>query len=232
MLLDTCEIGSSGLAKLVSGEIAIFVRIEFWEALGRDAATLGAGRDLDEDEAVDLVVAAKATEAEARGASLLGRAEQPHFVLRSKLVERGYPTASVDLALERLEREGFLSDRRYGEAWLRGRIGRAIRAASSASPGAARAEGPASLLISLRARSLSEPDARAALAAVLDSETRSALLVATIARLSGLKRGAPRAKADEDFDARGRGGLEKDRLVGALRELGWKGEEIREALEE
>ncbi|HUX40689.1 MAG TPA: RecX family transcriptional regulator [Rectinemataceae bacterium] len=225
MLLDKVESGASGLVKISAGETAIFVRLEFWVELGREWNRLFAGAELDEEEAVDLVVAAKATEAEARGASLLGRAEQPRFILRSKLIERGYPGSSVELALERLEREGFLSDRRYAEAWLRARIERAIRASRSSSPGSSRAEGPSSLLVSLRARSVGEADAKAALSAVLDAETRQGLLEAAIARLSTHK-----ARPGAEDDGGERIGRARDGLVGDLRELGWKGEEIREAL--
>ena len=230
MLLDSVQVGASGLAKIAAGDIAIFVRLAFWESLGRDSQRIRHGAELDEEEAIDLVVAAKATEAEARGAALLGRAEQPRFVLRSKLLERGYPGASVDLALERLEKEGFLSDRRYAETWLRARVDRAIRSARSPSPGSARAEGPSSLLVSLRARSLSETDAKAALVAVLDEETRPALLAAAIARLSADDRPAGEEADPKPGRSTGSRGGAGD-LVGALRELGWKGEEIREALE-
>jgi regulatory protein len=229
MSLDKVESGSSGLVKISAGETTIFVRLEFWVELGREGNRLFAGAELDEEEAVDLVVAAKATEAEARGASLLGRAEQPRFILRSKLIERGYPGPSVELALDRLEREGFLSDRRYAEAWLRSRIERAIRAGRSSSPGSSRAEGPSSLILSLRARSVGEADAKAALSAVLDAETRRGLLEATIARLSAHKE-RPGGKSMAEDDGGERAGRARDGLVGDLRELGWKGEEIREAL--
>ena len=229
MLLDKVESGASGLVKISAGETAIFVRLEFWVELGREGNRLFAGAELDEEEAVDLVVAAKATEAEARGASLLGRAEQPRFILRSKLIERGYPGSSVELALDRLEREGFLSDRRYAEAWLRSRVERAIRASRSSSPGSSRAEGPSSLLMSLRARSVGEADAKAALSAVLDTETRRGLLVAAIARLSAHK-DEPGGTAGAEDEGGGKNGRTRDSLVGELRELGWKGEEIREAL--
>lgn len=213
MLLESLEIGSSGLAKLRAGELSLFLRPAFWIALGREEERLAPGIELGEEEALDLLLAAQATEAEARGAALLGRAEQPRFLLRSKLLERGYPGRAVELALDRLEEEGFLSDRRYAEAWLRSRVARAIR------PGAAsRAEGPSSLLLSLRARSLAEGEAKAALAAVLDPETRAALLAASLRRLAS----SPRAA----------GGAGRGELAAALRELGWKGEELREALDD
>jgi len=218
MRLDSVETGASGLTKIVSGEIAIFVRNEFWARLGRLTSRLLSGVELDEDESIDLVVAAKATEAEARGASLLGRAEQPRFLLRAKLVDRGYPAMAVDLALDRLEAEGFLSDRRYAEAWVRSRVERAVRAGNSSRSGTARAEGPSSLFLSLRARSVSETEAKAAIASVLDDETRRTLLAAAIARIS--------AQTIGGHGGRGEG----DSLFGALRELGWKGEDIREAL--
>lgn len=218
MLIEKLDVGASGLAKLVAEGTTLFVRLEFWEALGHDEGRLACGVELGEEELVDLVLAAKATEAEARGASLLGRAEQPRFLLRSKLVERGYPTQAVEVALDRLEAEGFLSDRRYAETWLRARVDHAIRAGESSATRGGKAEGPGSLLLSLRARSVSESDAKAALAEVLDLETRAALLGAAISTLS--RRG-------ERSGPQGRW----DGLRDALRELGWKGEELREALD-
>ena len=200
MLLEGVEIGASGIAKIAAGGLSFFVRLDFWESLEHEPARIAAGSDLDDEEAIDLVLSAKATEAEARGASLLARQEQPRFLLRAKLIDRGYPDRAVALALDRLESEGFLSDRRYALVWLRSRIGKALRGRGG------RAEGPSTLLGSLRARSLSEEDAKAALAAVLDTETRRSLLAAAAGRL----------------------GIEGESAFHELRGLGFTGEEIRE----
>ena len=203
-----------GIAKIAAEGLSFFVRLSFWEDLGHEVSRLSQGAELDEGEGEQLVLAAKATEAEARGASLLGRAEQPRFLLRAKLIDRGYPPAAAEMALDRLEREGLLSDRRYAEAWLRSRVERAVRAGRGGGASATRAEGPSSLLLSLRARSVSEKVGKEALTAVLDEELRHDLLVSSIAILL-------------------RGGLrEGDELRSRLRELGWKGEELREALSE
>ncbi|MEI6386693.1 MAG: regulatory protein RecX [Spirochaetota bacterium] len=210
MVIDKSEIGISGIAKLVAGEQSFFVRVEFWELLGHEASILAPGSTLSEEEGSQLLVAAQATEAEARGASLLGRAEQTRFLLRAKLLERGYPDRSITLALDRLEAEGFLSDRRYAEAWLRARIGKSLKGS--------RAEGPSSLQVSLRARSVPEKTSREAIASVLDEVTRATLLRKAIATLS-----IPTKKAAE---APGREALRHE-----LYSLGWKGEEVREALE-
>jgi regulatory protein len=217
MLLESVETGASGIAKIAAGGLSLFVRVEFWEALGREAGRLVAGAEIDGEEEGDLVLAAKATEAEARGASLLARAEQPRFLLRGKLIERGYPERAVALALERLESEGFLSDRRYAEAWLRSRVDRSIHGRGG------RPEGPSSLLLSLRARSVPEEVAKAALAAVLDVERRPALLEAALRRVETLLAESPSAKTYRR--------PEGDELRGELRSLGWGGEEIRDMME-
>ncbi len=211
MVIDKSEIGVSGIAKIVAGEQAFFVRVGFWELLGHEASRLAAGSTLDEAEDSSLVVAAQATEAEARGASLLGRSEQPRFLLRAKLLERGYPDRSISLALDRLEAEGFLSDRRYAEAWLRARIGKSARGS--------RAEGPSTLLLSLRTRSVAEKTAREALASVLGDEERARLLRQAISKLR-----VPGKMGSEDRD--------RESLRRELSSLGWKGEEVREALED
>ncbi|HUX38328.1 MAG TPA: hypothetical protein VMV44_10545 [Rectinemataceae bacterium] len=218
MVIEKVEKGRSGIAKLVGEGHSLFVRLVFWEALGRDEGRLGQGVELDEDESVDLAIAAQATEAEARGASLLGRAEQPRYLLRIKLLEKGYADRATALALGRLEEEGLLSDRRYAAAWLRARVDRMLRSAQGGPrPGGPRAEGPSSLLVSLRSRGVDESTAKAALAEVLDSDTRKSLLDATISLISA---------------AAGKGRRsESEGLRAELRGLGWKGEEIREAIE-
>jgi len=213
MVIEKAEIGASGIAKLEAEGTSFFVRLEFWEFLGREAEELRPGSTLGEEALVDLVLAAKATEAEARGASLLGRAEQPRFLLHGKLLERGYPDRAVVLALDRLEREGYLSDARYAEAWLRARIGKALRSAV----GGGRAEGPSSLLLSLRARSIGERVAKAALTAVLEPGLRAELLASALGKLRASSREGPPSR---------------DELRRSLRELGWSGEEIRDHLED
>jgi regulatory protein len=194
--------------KLEAEGLSLFVRLEFWLALDRESARLAKGADLDEEEVIDLVIAAKATEAEARGASLLSRAEQPRYLLRAKLVERGFPDRAVALALDRLEAEGLLDDRRYAEAWLRSRVGKAVRSAAGRG---GRAEGPSSLILSIKTRGVADADAKAALAEVLDADTRPSLLEAAIGTLR-------------------REGLAGEGLRQELRSLGWGGDELRESL--
>ena len=218
MVIEKVEKGRSGIAKLVGEGHSLFVRLVFWERLGREEGRLEEGLELDEEESLDLAIAAQATEAEARGASLLGRAEQPRYLLRVKLIEKGYADRALALALDRLEEEGLLSDRRYAEAWLRSRVDRLIRSAQAGPrPGGPRVEGPSTLLISLRSRGVDESTAKLALAGVLDEDTRRSLLEASVALVSA---GTARSQ-----------GREGESLRAELRSLGWKGEEIREAIE-
>ena len=55
---------------------------------------------------------------------LLARREHGTAELRSKLLARGHDPAEVDPALEALSREGLLSDERFVEAFVHGRIER------------------------------------------------------------------------------------------------------------
>lgn len=205
MLLESIERGTSGIAKIASGGSFFFVRPAYYEALGRSFASLQGGARLGDEEAADLRLASRATEAESRAAALLARAEQSSRGLRAKLLERGFPARAVSLALERLGREGLLSDERYAEAWSRSRLSRA-------------AEGPATILAGLRARGIDEDTAKRAIASVLGPEERRAAL----------------ARAARHAATRGKGGGEegRDELRRELRRLGFRAEEVREYLED
>ena len=63
---------------------------------------------------------------ELRDAALrsLARREHSAHELRQKLVRRGGPEVEVDALIAALEEENLLSDRRFAEAFCRGRVGR------------------------------------------------------------------------------------------------------------
>ncbi|MCG5514441.1 regulatory protein RecX [Ectothiorhodospira shaposhnikovii] len=54
---------------------------------------------------------------------LLARREHSRGELRSKLTERGLEQAAVEVALDRLESRGLLSDARFTESFVRHRVG-------------------------------------------------------------------------------------------------------------
>ena len=55
----------------------------------------------------------------ALGLDLLGRTETPAFGLRRKLIQRKVPVSAVDHAIDALQAEGSLDDRRFADSWLR-----------------------------------------------------------------------------------------------------------------
>jgi regulatory protein len=88
--------------------------------------------------------------AKEKALDLLNRSEQCRFLLHRKLAAKGYGEAGIDEALDELESEGLLDDRRYAFAWTRSRS-------------ISRHEGRSKLLAELRARGIAHPTARAAL---------------------------------------------------------------------
>lgn len=66
--------------------------------------------------------AAEADAAYAQGLRLLARREHSRRELARKLIDRDHPEAAVTAALERLETEGALSDRRFAEEYARSRF--------------------------------------------------------------------------------------------------------------
>jgi regulatory protein len=187
--------GASGTAIVAVGGSSFILRISQAQDLGLDPAALAPGAELDEASLGILALAAEAYEAEKRALALLARAEQSAFMLGCKLEARGLSKKAVRIALERLQAEGLLSDRRFAEAYAAARLSR-------------RAEGPSSLLSSLRGRGVDADTAKAAIAAILGPEPRRAAL----------------AKAAEKELRRSGGDREAARR--RLRALGFKSEEI------
>lgn len=161
------------------------------------------GTELDEDGLAALTLAASATQAKLQAASLIARAEQSRYLLGVKLEKKGLSPKAVRLALDRLEEEGLLSDRRFAEAWLRSHLGQGGRGLP-----------PLKLFSGLRARGIAEDVAKSALRAVLGPEERKTALTAAIAR--------ERRKDEPD----------RAELRGRLRRLGFSPEEIRVYFEE
>jgi regulatory protein len=189
------RVGASGTAIVAAGGSSYIYRPEQAEELGLLPDSIRPGAELEEPESDILALAAEAYEAEKRALSLLARAEQTAFMLAAKLESRGLSKKAARMALERLEAEGLLSDRRFAEAYAASRLSR-------------RAEGPASLLSSLRGRGVDAETAKSAIASLLSPEQRQAAL----------------AKAAEKELRRSGGDREAARR--RLRALGFKSEEI------
>ena len=107
---------------------------------------------LKNEEAKRLLLAARAFEAEREARRYLFRAEHTRFMLERKLIQKGFSAKEAAPALDFLEREKILDDRRFALAWLNTRVG-------------LHPEGRAALAAALFERGVSREDADAAIAA-------------------------------------------------------------------
>lgn len=192
--------GASGAAIVAAGGSSFIYRPSQAEELGLVAASVFPGAELDETAAGLLALAAEAYQAEKRGLALLARAEQSAAMLRLKLEAKDFSRQAARIAAERLVGEGLLSDRRFAEAYARSRLAR-------------RAEGPASLLASLRNKGVDGEIAKEAIASVLGPDER----------LSAIAKAAEKELRRSDGD--------RDAARRRLRFLGFKSDEITEYFE-
>jgi regulatory protein len=190
--------GASGVTKVAVGGSSFIFQAAILAGLGLDPAGLRPGTELDEAGVEALGLAAAVRDAEKKALALLARAEQSRLLLSAKLEQRGCPARAARLAMDRLEAEGLLDDRRFAEAWLRSRSGN-------------QALSPAKLMAGLRARGIAESTAKAAFAEVFGDDERIKLL----------KRAAERelAAADGDREAAGRALRKLGFKPGEIREL-------------
>ena len=104
------------------------------------------------EEAQSLARAARAFEAERVAKRYLFRAEHTRFMLERKLIKKGFSAKEAESALDFLESEKTLDDRRFALAWLNTRA-------------ALHPEGRATLIAALFERGVSREDAYEAIAA-------------------------------------------------------------------
>lgn len=135
-----------------------------------------------------------------RALDLLARREHGRAELQRKLAARGFDAADVNAVVETLEAEGWLSEARYAESYVRARAARGI--------------GPVRLAAELSSRGVDETQIRAALdQADVDWEAS--------ARAARAKRFGPVVPADRK---------EYARQCRFLQRRGFSAEQIRDAL--
>lgn len=88
---------------------------------------------------------------------LLSRAEQSRQGLSQKLLRKGYSKSIIERVLDRFEDQGYLSDRRFAEAWVRSRLKK-------------HPEGTAALLSGLRKRGVDGKTAESVVTALVTEE--------------------------------------------------------------
>ncbi len=162
MRVTDVRTGASGATTIVAdGGSSFIVDLDLLREFGLDPKSIVAGVELTEEAEAALHSAAEVRKAEARGLALLARSEQSSFMLKTKLLSRGFSESAVCLALERLATAGYLDDERFARSYLRSRLSRRRGR-----------EGPASLEAALRRHGIDSALAASSIAAVLDTEER------------------------------------------------------------
>ena len=107
-------------------------------------------------------ILARTNRIRARGQALalLARTEHSRFLLSRKLLQRGHEPQVIDAVLDELEAAGSLSDERFAEGWVRGRL-------------RSHPEGRSHLLAGLRTRGVDGALAESAIDRVLREGERS-----------------------------------------------------------
>lgn len=80
------------------------------------------GAEFEGEKLVNIMHASLVYSVEAAAMSYLARAEQSRFGLTQKLLKKGMDKNDIALALDYLESEHLLDDRRFAGAWLRNRF--------------------------------------------------------------------------------------------------------------
>lgn len=114
------ETSYMGMFKVVPAEgSAFFIRKEYLQSVDFDSIVPGAEfLEANESEILD---AGLTCVVELKAVDYLARAEQSHFGLKRKLIEKKYDVNYIEPALCFLESKNYLSDERFARAWLNGR---------------------------------------------------------------------------------------------------------------
>ena len=119
-VLNDLECVSKDCVKcLFDTEVSFFVRLSYLEQYNVDDAAPGV--ELSEEEFADFVQAGSAFAAEKCAVGYLASREHSRNQLRLKMLKKAHSEEASNKALDFLEREGWLSDRRFAEEWLRSR---------------------------------------------------------------------------------------------------------------
>lgn len=150
------------------------------------------GEELSDTAEESLLRARACFDAERKAASLIARREHSRSELELKLRARGFARDAARQALDFLESEGLVDDRRFAEAYARYRAARR------------RTEGPALIELALRAKGVDRRTAAEAAALAMPAEEERAAIGRLLARdgggkgereLSALLRGAGFSRA-------------------------------------
>ena len=109
-----------GMYKITPGEgPAFFARQEYVPGVVLDELVAGSEVSPEHDDV--LLDAGLAAAVELKTVTYLARAEQCRAGLTKKLIEKKYDKKYVGMALDYLEKRGYLSDERFARAWLHDR---------------------------------------------------------------------------------------------------------------
>jgi regulatory protein len=181
MRVESLEIGASGIVRVrTDGGSRFLFRLEH---LPPDSGPVPSpGQEATEVFLAGAEEASGIYAAESKALELLARAEQTRYLLTLKLRKRGMGDGSIFPALDRLEKQGLLSDERFARAWAEERARR-------------RGEGPARIAAGLAARGVSEELARRVCLDLYPEEARVDALLRAARRLLRSVRKDPDAVA-------------------------------------
>ena len=159
---------------------AFFVRQDYLPSVCVNG--LEPGHELDEAQTDEMLDAGLAAAVELKAVEYLARAEQSRFGLTRKLCEKKYERKYVDMALDFLERAGYLSDARFARAWLNTRRTNHY-------------EGRSRLLAELQSRGISRDVSQAAVDAFFEENDEDEICRKAYEKLSKKKSGDKLAAA-------------------------------------
>ena len=132
--VSQCERGADGRVRIcLTDGSSFFISTEF-----ADRNAIRSGLEVSEELYTAIAANAEELRAYKKGLELLGRREHTAFELSRKFKERGYSQPVSAVVLTKLQKAGYLDDRRYAEAWVRSRLKRRPEGYSRLAAGLAR----------------------------------------------------------------------------------------------
>ena len=115
-ILNLTEL-SDGIAGIFCSQgTSFYIRFDYLETVAKDRIKIG--EKFSSEEWNDIINAALCFAAETKATEYLCRAEQCHFKLAQKLVQKKMEKSAVNKVLDYLEQKNLLNDERYCSLWL------------------------------------------------------------------------------------------------------------------
>ncbi len=122
VVIDSVEPTPSGCVKITTPSGSIFLLRDFYLE-NSSVSDYYPGLELSSDDmrSFEMLVSTLCCVVEGKALDYLNRSEHSRFSLEQKLIKKGYGKSEIEKALDYLESENLLSDKRFALAWLRTR---------------------------------------------------------------------------------------------------------------